>query len=121
MTTARSLWYSAEKCVQAVDHARIALAKVENVPPFAFDWRTPWGWIRIRGSGNDQIDGTDALLVVDLGGDDRYTGGVAASTANRLIGLALDCAGNDQYESSGPAQGTGLSGIGILLDAAGNE
>jgi hypothetical protein len=119
-----SLWYAAEKCVQALDDARVSLAKIEELkdaPPFAFDWRTPWGWIRIRGGGDDVVDGTDALLIIDLGGNDRYTGGVAASTADRPIGLLLDLAGNDRYESDVPAQGAGLCGIGVLLDAAGDD
>lgn len=116
-----SLWYASEKCVQALDDARLALMECEDVGPFAFDWETPWGWIRIRGSGNDVIDGNDALLIVDLGGDDRYTGPVASSNAHRPIGLTLDIDGNDRYESTGPAQGAGLCGIGILIDAAGND
>ncbi len=116
-----SLWYAGGKVVEAVDVARVALAELKDVPPFAFDWETPWGWIRIRGSGADQVDGTDALLIVDLGGDDEYTGGVAASTADRSIGILLDCGGNDSYTSSGPAQGAGLCGIGLLVDAAGDD
>ena len=149
-----SLWYAGEKCVQALDDARRALAALgedasggarptepgedasggarptelgepgpptppagatdsteartspaalsvapPRTVPFAFDWETPWGWIRIRGGGDDVVDGTDAWLIVDLGGDDRYTGGVAASTAQRPIGVLLDMGGNDRYES----------------------
>ncbi len=119
-----SLWYAAEKSVQALDRARIALSKLgelKSAPPFSMDWRTPWGWIRIRGGGNDEIDGTDALLIVDLGGDDRYRGGVAASTADRPIGLLLDCDGDDVYESTEPAQGAGICGVGVLLDAHGRD
>ncbi len=116
-----SLWYASEKCVQALDDARVALMECKDVGPFAFDWETPWGWIRIRGSGNDVIDGTDALLVVDLGGDDHYTGEIASSNAHRPVGLALDMSGNDRYHATGPAQGAGMCGIGILLDAAGND
>ena len=116
-----SLWYAGEKCVQALDKARLALAKIENPPELAFDWRTPWGWVRIRGSGDDEIDGDDALLVVDLGGNDAYRGGLAASRAIRPISLALDLAGNDVYEADEPAQGAGLCGIGVLLDARGDD
>jgi hypothetical protein len=116
-----SLWYAGTKCVQALDDARLALAKLENVPPFGFDWRTPWGWIRLRGSGDDTVDGTDTLLIVDLGGNDRYTGPVAASNAGLPISLLLDCGGNDRYEAIGPAQGAGVCGIGVLVDAAGDD
>jgi len=116
-----SLWYAGEKCVQALDDARTALAKLQDVPPFAFDWETPWGWIRVRGSGDDEVDGYDALLIVDLGGDDRYSGPVAASNANQAVSLLLECAGNDRYEAAGPTQGAGLCGIGVLIDAAGED
>ena len=116
-----SLWYAGGKLVQAVDEARVALAGLTDVQPFAFDWETPWGWIRIRGNGADQVDGTDALLIVDLGGDDGYTGPVAASTADRPIGILLDCGGNDRYRATGPAQGAGMCGIGLLVDTAGDD
>ena len=46
-----SLWYAGEKCVQALEDARLSLAELENVEAFAFDWETPWGWIRVRGGG----------------------------------------------------------------------
>jgi hypothetical protein len=118
-----SLWYAAQKCVQALDDARIALRDLDlgEVPHFAFDWETPEGWIRIRGGGTDVVDGTDALLIVDLGGNDTHTGGVAASTADRPLGLLLDMGGDDTYASDVPAQGAGLAGVGVLLDATGND
>jgi hypothetical protein len=114
-----SLWYAAQKCVQALDDARIALGDLDlgGVPHFAFDWETPHGWVRVRGGGTDTVDGTDALLIVDLGGNDTYTGGVAASTADRPLGLLLDMGGDDTYASDVPAQGAGLAGVGVLLDA----
>ena len=119
-----SMWYAGQKCVQALDYARIALKELElnDVPAFAFDWESPWGWIRIRGGGDDVIEGTDTLLIVDLGGNDVHTGGVAASTADRPIGLLLDMAGDDQYISgTRPAQGAGLCGIGVLIDQTGAD
>jgi hypothetical protein len=118
-----SLWYAAQKSVQALDDARVALKGlgITEMPDLAFDWETPLGWIRIRGGGADEVDGDGALLVVDLGGDDTYTGGVAASTAGRPLGLLLDIGGDDTYDSDGPAQGAGLTGVGILIDAAGAD
>jgi hypothetical protein len=138
-----SMWYAGQKCVQALDGARIALEslKLENVPDFVFDWETPWGWIRVRGDGNDIVDGDRSLLVVDLGGNDWYEGGVGASSATTSISLLLDLAGDDKYGAgagpyrphselesdlmpaglSVPAQGAGLCGVGILVDASGND
>jgi len=113
-----SLWYAAQKCVQALDLARISLLEIseEPFPDFVCDWESPWGWLRFRGGGADKVDGDNALLIVDLGGNDVYTGGVAASTATRPIGLLLDLAGDDEYLSEVPAQGAGLTGVGILLE-----
>jgi len=118
-----SLWYAAQKSVQALDDARVALEGLDlsGAPEITFDWESPLGWIRIRGEGDDTVDGTDALLIVDLGGNDTYTGGVAASTSDRPLGLLLDVSGDDTYESDLPAQGAGLTGVGILLDAAGDD
>ena len=119
-----SLWYAGLKCTEALDRARQQISALEDVDvpeDLAFDWETPWGWIRVRGVGEDEVDGTDALLVVDLGGDDTYRGGVAASTATRPLGLLLDMAGDDRYESDVPAQGAGITGAGILIDAAGKD
>lgn len=118
-----SLWYAAQICVQALDDARRSLAKSGALPAgdFRFDYETPWGWIRLRGGGDDSVDGEGALLVVDLGGDDAYTGPVAASNAERPIGLLLDMSGDDRYESDGPAQGAGLAGVGVLIDVEGDD
>jgi len=118
-----SLWYAALRCVEALDLARqqIDALEIEPPPDLAFDWESPWGWIRVRGAGDDVVDGTDALLVVDLGGNDIYRGGIAASTATRPLGLLLDMGGDDRYESDVPAQGAGLTGAGVLIDAAGND
>jgi len=118
-----SLWYAAQKCVQALDDARVQLKQLAltDVPNFAFDWESPWGWIRIRGGGDDTIHATDELLIVDLGGNDRYFGPVAASNAHRTIGLLLDLDGDDTYRSHEPAQGAGLCGVGVLIDNAGKD
>jgi len=118
-----SLWYAAQKCVQALDDARVDLGALplKDAPPFELDWLTPWGWIRIRGAGDDTVDGTDALLIVDLGGNDAYQGPAAASAADRPISLLLDMGGDDRYEAVGPAQGAGICGVGVLIDAAGND
>ena len=118
-----SLWYAAQKCVQALDDARVRLKKLNlgDVPDFHFEWETPWGWIRINGGGADTVHATHELLTVDLGGHDDYYGPVAASAADRPISLLLDLGGDDLYRSRQPAQGAGLCGVGVLIDARGND
>ena len=109
-----SLWYAGLKSVEALDTARRALAGKTGT----FEWRTPLGWIRVYGDGNDRIDGDDALLLVDCGGNDQYEGRVGASTATRPISLALDLGGDDTYRGT---VGAGLCGVGVLLDVAGKD
>lgn len=116
-----SMWYAGLKAVQALDEARLALAKLEAAPAFAFDWRTPYGWVRIRGGGDDTVDAAESFVIVDLGGKDAWKGPAGANDALRLVALALDCGGDDAYEAEGPAQGAGLCGVGVLLDASGND
>jgi hypothetical protein len=121
-----SLWYGGLKVVAALDGARHALEKVmkevKDVPAFTFDWQTPIGWVRIRGTGNDTTDGTDSFLIVDLGGDDTYTGSVAATSPGVSVSALLDLSGNDTYKGTdAPCQGAGLCGVGVLLDVAGDD
>jgi hypothetical protein len=120
-----SLWYAGLKCVDALERARVALEKL-SLPPRAldslrFDWQTPLGWIRVRGTSADVIDASESLLIVDLGGNDTWRGPAGASSPTRLLGLALDMSGNDVYDGDENTQGAGVAGVGILLDAAGND
>jgi hypothetical protein len=117
-----SLWYGGLKVVAALDDARHALSAIHDVPAFAFDWKTPFGWVRIRGTGNDEVDGTDSFLIVDFGGDDRYTGPVAATSPGVSVSALLDLGGNDTYVGGdAPCQGAGLCGVGVLLDVGGDD
>ncbi len=113
-----SLWYAAGKCVAAMDVAR---RKLKPAPKVRFDWETPLGWIRVRGSGKDQIDGKDSLLIVDLGGDDEYVGAVAGATPQQPISLCLDLSGHDMYRAKRGALGAAVCGVGILLDVDGRD
>ena len=91
---------------------------------------TPYGRIIIGGAGNNIYD-EDAMLIIDIGGNDRYlnhAGGVA--TESRLfrdgsiggISVLIDLAGDDYYASGKKfSQGAGLFGIGILADLSGND
>src|SRR5204863_9024876 len=66
-----------------------------------------------------------AFLVLDLGGDDRYEGPVAASNPSLYVAASLDLGGDDAYAlrtgSALPCQGAGVVGVGVCLDAAGND
>ncbi|HEY7677250.1 MAG TPA: hypothetical protein VIG69_09270, partial [Candidatus Methylomirabilis sp.] len=86
------------------------------------DEPTPWGRVVIAGAGPN-VHRQDALLLIDLGGDDEYLNR-AGGTAGRAgaIAVAVDLGGNDRYHTSQDmAQGSGILGIGILVDVAGDD
>lgn len=122
----QSLCYGALKVLQALDTARLALAALpanaRAGKGILLDADTPLGRVVISGTdaGEHRADG--CLLWLDLGGDDRYLGGVAASRGHALpVSACLDLAGNDAYESEDGAQGAGLLGVGALVDVAGDD
>lgn len=130
--------------------AKLSSPDVEAPPVFpGCRFMTPLGPVVISGTGTDTITET-AFLVLDLGGDDRYSGrqGVPifpqrpisvvvdlggndiyeggprpVSLACGLFGLGtiVDRAGNDQYRSSEAGLGAGYFGVGLLQDEAGND
>lgn len=75
--------------------------------------------IAIGGRGPDRYEDADAMVTVDLGGDDRYLGrnGVGVGYAS----VVLDLGGDDRYTTSDLGVGTGLLGVGIARDEAGND
>jgi hypothetical protein len=117
-----SLWYGGLRAVAAAERASHALRAVDPAPAFAFDWRTPFGWVRVRGGGADRVPGEDAFLLVDLGGDDEWTGPVAAPAPGRSLSVLVDVGGDDAYVGGDdPAQGAGLAAVGVLIDVAGDD
>jgi hypothetical protein len=123
-----SLWYAAMKVVEALDVARVALtplvaARAAELKDVRFDAQTPWGRVVVTGTGDDHLDfGTESpFLVVDLGGDDVWTGRVAASGPDMPVSAMLDLGGNDTYQGEGRTQGSGVCGVGVLLDCGGND
>lgn len=67
----------------------------------------------------------DAVLLIDLGGDDlhRHGAGAASPLDGRPVSITLDLGGNDTYRAPGSsAHGIGsLGAVGILVDEAGDD
>jgi hypothetical protein len=84
---------------------------------------TPYGTFVLGGSGPNTYSG-DFALIIDLGGDDRYTnraGGAAAGLGHTLAAV-IDMGGNDEYVSAKAVnQACGVMGIGALVDLNGND
>lgn len=87
------------------------------------DRETPHGRILIGGTSRHWYRETDAAFIIDLGGDDFYSGNAGGSNGWDVpISVCIDLAGDDAYESTEKSrQGTGCLGVGGLLDAAGND
>ena len=126
-----SLYHAAQLAVAALERASRDLAEAREPPAGAgpglsppSTCQRPFGRIVVAGAGNDRHgDCGDCLALVDLGGDDAYTGSVGAAF-ERPVSVALDLAGDDRYLAPAPGrptQGAGLLGVGLLLDVAGND
>ena len=103
--------------------AKVDLAKVEGA---ALRVDTPLGAVRILGPGDDAVSGADgpALLVLDLGGKDTYTGRIAVpSYPAAPISTFVDLAGDDTWDGGDVAatMGCGLFGLGVLVDLGGDD
>ena len=73
-------------------------------------------YIDIGSSGPD----LPVSVVIDLGGDDSYSGKIG--TGWNGLGVLFDLDGDDLYDGGdGPSQGAGIGGVGILWDASGND
>lgn len=98
---------------------------------FVYAQQTPIGLVLIGGRGKN-IYGGDAAVIIDLGGDDVYTGNAGASIyeiENMAIaevisplGVIVDIEGDDRYISTRFASmGAGFWGLGLLVDLEGND
>ena len=125
-----SLYYAGMKTVQAADDARRAFAGLAqntalDLQAVHFDFLTPIGRVVLAGTGDDAHTAQDTAVLVDLGGNDHYTGNAGATASLDIpISVAIDCGGDDRYESpegTAPAQGAGILGAGVLVDNGGKD
>jgi hypothetical protein len=75
--------------------------------------------IEISGRGNDVHDSTNAVLCIDLGGSDRYTGRYGAGVG--YASILIDLGGDDSYDVPDLSIGAGVLGIGLAFDLGGND
>lgn len=87
---------------------------------------TVLGKLVVRGAGSDTIraeDHEDAWCVIDVGGNDTWSGSFGGSSRLSLlpVALALDLGGDDTYTSEEFGLGCGARGIGVLVDLDGSD
>lgn len=106
------------RSLQAVDASTISLNAKLRI-------ETRLGPIIIGGAGPTHYTAEDdnALLIIDLGGDDIYDCHIGAANGliNHPISICIDLGGNDAYRGGTLSQGAGVFGIGILVDYGGND
>lgn len=122
--------------------------KSEALPSAAWSLQTPFGWIVVDTTGrNNRHRLRDALLVLDVGGDDEYeflppgdthrmsvlvdhrgndryataAPGADPSSATLGYGILWDTGGDDRYEGTEQAQASALFGAALLVDGGGSN
>jgi hypothetical protein len=122
-----SVMVAAQNLLLAVELARQKLLADATLPAAKFhvEFETDLGRVILADSRNDtHAYEKPAALIIDIGGDDRYTNAGAALPGSKSIGIGLDLAGNDTYDASAASTGSfgaGIFGVGILWDEAGND
>lgn len=114
--------------------ARIALAAAERLHAFVtqspklptVQWRldTTLGTVLVDTTGAHNQHVVDhPLLLLDVGGNDRYELGGRLAAPRPGIRLLLDHGGHDHYQARAPGAGpsSALLGYGILWDTEGND
>jgi hypothetical protein len=130
----------------------VSWSNYEGITGISVDFDTPFGRIVINDAQSQRFTGSSVyLLLLDLGGNDRYEAQLAATQSHRnAVSIAIDIAGDDRWgyaEMDQPAevlhlppadqegrnvvskasksfayrQGAGILGAGLLFDFAGND
>lgn len=118
---AQAAWRLTEAAGKAA-RTYAAFARTDAAKDIDFSTEALMGRIVVTGT-DDDVHAKGALLIVDLGGDDRYTAPVGSSYwSERPASLSIDIAGDDRYEPTryfGIA--SGVLGIGVAMDLAGSD
>lgn len=119
------LYAGAEDLARAVDQVSDSLAKLTVNIDRTVSVSTPWGIIRLSGTGNDQYQADEHyFIIIDMGGDDRYHTGGATVSLEQPASVLIDMSGNDHYQNTNeqlPAFGAGVLGYGFLVDRGGDD
>lgn len=101
----------------------VELSRIEDLKGLIVDWPTPRGRVIIGGVDTQTylLDGSEPVLILDLGGDDLYRTAKEGAVAG-FYEYIVDLGGNDRYEAlSGPGFGAGVGSFSLLYDLAGDD
>lgn len=118
----RQLSYASRLIMDGLHSVSTQFMKIEVPADFRkLTILSKYGRIGIFGIENDTITESYAILI-NLGGNDYYSGSFASSGIDHPLGILLDFEGDDSYISSeGEILASGLLGGGILIDYSGND
>ncbi len=108
-----------------------ALSRFEESPP-SWDlegkvkFLTPLGFVALGGTGPETFQATSPghLLVLDLGGNDKYMGVLGATRFGVPLSVILDLGGDDVYENDDeplPSFAAGHLGYAVMVDVEGDD
>jgi hypothetical protein len=129
------LFAAGQDLAAACDAATTILTTTEVIGSFSYRLPTIWGDVLITDQGAQSTSLSSTCLVLDLGGDDTYTGG-----SSGWFSLVLDQGGKDSYLSdagykgkavrdgttriqqrSMPGPNSAWGGISLLFDESGDD
>jgi hypothetical protein len=105
----------AEATERAIEQLRTATSDVPQV----IRARAGGMPVVIAGRGNDAHTDTDALLTIDLGGDDTYKGRHGAGVG--YASVLIDLGGDDHYDVGDLSVGAAVLGVGLAYDDGGSD
>lgn len=108
--------------VGAIERLQRFVKNEAALPSVAWSLQTPFGSIVVDTTGrNNRHQLKDALLVLDVGGDDEYE--FLARGDTHAMSVLLDHRGNDRYETAAPGAdpSSATLGYGVLWDTEGDD
>ncbi len=107
-------------------HAQFATSVIDSLPPgvtgrMLYARHTDQGWIFV-GDDGPNVYQTQALLIIDIGGDDTYIHTGTPSDTQPSARLYIDYAGDDRHIGNGyGSTGAAIGGVEVLIDVQGND
>lgn len=114
-----SLYYSGMILLYTIEELRDDLSSISDLKlKEKVELETPLGKVIVGSSEKDVHELEDVFLLLDLGGDDYYSGEIASTSEKVGVSLLIDLGGNDEYEGK---ISSGTMGSSLLLDVEGND
>ena len=110
---------AAARLAAAVEKTILRLKSVESDLPEMVRLHVGGMPVVIAGRGRDEHTDTDAILTIDLGGNDTYSGRHGAGVG--YASVLIDLGGNDTYDVGDLNIGAAILGIGLAYDEGGHD